>query len=137
VRRPLPAARRPLPQPNPSPVIHLAEQHAGAPAGFAAALSENGAEFPMELVGSIMRLVEAFAAASKPAPAPAAPAAGQYRVPRNEQEAQFPGLSMANVKTEQGYVKRALLLLLLLLLLRYSAAPASTALPPESAVEAA
>lgn len=91
-------------------IIHLADKFPDPPA-FRHALAENGAEFPDSLSNNLLRIIGAMkpsarketfnAVGAKPSIATLAP-----RVPRNETEARFPGLAMANtnaVELDEGF----------------------------------
>lgn len=95
-------------------IIHLADKFPDPPA-FRHALAENGAEFPDSLSNNLLRIIGAMkpsarkekynAAAAKPGITALAP-----RVPRNETEARFPGLAMANtnaVELDEGFREMA------------------------------
>lgn len=91
-------------------IIHLADKFPDPPA-FRHALAENGAEFPDSLSNNLLRMIGAMkpsalkekgkAEGAKPTISALAP-----RVPRNETEARFPGLAMANtnaVELDAGF----------------------------------
>lgn len=89
-------------------IIHLAEKFP-EPTAFRHALSENGAEFPNSLSDNLLRIIGAMKPSARKDKAKATAAASrelESRVPRNETEARFPGLAMANTKVielEDGF----------------------------------
>ncbi|CAN0159318.1 unnamed protein product, partial [Hapterophycus canaliculatus] len=94
-------------------IIHLADEFS-EPSAFRHALSENGADFPDSLSYDLLRITGAMkpsklksaaGAGGRDGGRKAAPSAAA-RVPRNEEEARFPGLAMPNtgvVELEDGF----------------------------------
>lgn len=83
-------------------IIHLADEFPD-PTAFHHALAENGAEFPDSLSDNLLRIIGAMKPSARKEKAKAAGTKGGAaglapRVPRNETEARFPGLAMANTK---------------------------------------
>lgn len=93
-------------------IIHLADEFPDPPA-FRHALSQNGAEFPDSLSDNLLRIIGAMNKSSAQGEANKSGGGGggavrtaAPRVPRNEQEARFPGLAMPNTKVvdlEEGF----------------------------------
>ena len=88
-------------------IICLAEKFPD-PSVFRQALEKNGAEFPDSLSDNLLRVIGAMkpSARKEKAARAAAVRIAASRVPRNEKEARFPGLTMPNTKAvelEDGF----------------------------------